>query len=75
MRLKSDQLEILLIVGVLRIQDICHFTSRNMSYYPFFLLSVIWNRVINIFVYFQEYRMFWKFDLGDICQFIAILAC
>ena len=26
-------------IGVLEIQDICHFTSRDMRYYPFYFLG------------------------------------
>ena len=36
-------------IGVLGIQDICHFTSRDIGYYPF-LLPGIWDTGFNIFV-------------------------
>ena len=67
------------LIGVLGIQDICHFTFRDMGYFSFYfqvygvlviLLQGIWDTVFIIFIYFQGYRIFWKIDYGDICQFI-----
>ena len=34
------------------------------------LLPGIWDTVLNIFVYFQRCKIFWKLDYGDIYHFI-----
>ena len=52
------------------IQDICHFTSSQGYGTLSFLLPGTWDTVINIFLYFRGYRIFWKINYGDICQFI-----
>ena len=57
------------LIGVLGIQDICHFTFRDMGYFSFYfqvygvlviLLQGIWDTVFIIFIYFQGYRQGWQ---------------
>ena len=57
-----------LYIGVLGIQDICHFTSRDIGYYPF--TSRYMGYCVQYFRYFQGYWIFRKIDYRDICQFI-----
>ena len=40
-------------IGVFGIQDICHFTSEDIGYYPF-LRPWIWDTVFNILVIFRD---------------------
>ena len=40
-------------IGVLGIQDICHFTSRDIGYYPFYFHG--YGILGSIFSYFQGY--------------------
>ena len=51
-------------IGVLGIQDICHFTSRDIGYYRDM------GYLVQYFRYFQGYWKFRKINYGDICQFI-----
>ena len=55
------------------IQEISHFTSSQGYGTLSFLLPGTWDTVINIFLYFQGYRIFCKIDYGDICQFIRAM--
>ena len=50
-------------IGVLGIPDICHFTSRDIGYYPF-LLPGIWDTVFNILVTFRDIEYFGKLIIG-----------
>ena len=42
-----------LVYGLLEIQGICNFTSRDMGFYQI-LLPWIWTTVFNIFVTFRD---------------------
>ena len=55
-------------IGVLGIQDICHFTSRDIGYYSFYFQG--YGILCSIFCYFQGYWIFRKINYGDISQFI-----
>ena len=45
-------------IGVLRIQDICHFTSRDIGYYPFYFQG------FNIFVTSRDIENLGKLIMG-----------
>ena len=45
-------------IGVLGIQDVCHFTSRSI------LLPGIWDTVFNIFVTFRDIEYLGKLTMG-----------
>ena len=50
-------------IGVLGIQDICHFTSRDIGYYPF-VLPGIWDTWFNIFVTSWDIEILGKLIMG-----------
>ena len=60
-------------LGVLGIQNICHFTSRDIGYYPFYfqgyrilsiLLPGIWDTVFNNLVTFTDIEYLEKIIMG-----------
>ena len=54
-------------IGVLGIDDVCHFTSKDMGYYPFYFQG---NGILcSLLVYFQGYWIFRKINYEDICLF------
>ena len=53
---------------VLGIQDICHFTSRDIGYYPFNFQG--YRILCSIFCVLSGILIFRKIKFGDICQFI-----
>ena len=50
-------------IGVLGIQGICHFTSRDIGYYPN-LLPGIWDTASNIFITFRDIEYLGKLIIG-----------
>ena len=61
-------------IWVLGIQDICHFTTRDIGYYPF-LLPGIWDTVFNIFVTFRHTEYLGKVIMGIFASLLGIFAC
>ena len=57
---------------VLGIQDICHFTSRDMGYYSFYF-QWIWDTVYNTFVNFGDIRYLEKKIMGIFARFMGHL--
>ena len=48
----------------LGIQDICHFTSRDIGYYSFYLHTGIWDTWANIFVTSRDIENLGKLITG-----------
>ena len=53
---------------VLGIQDICHFTSSDIRYYPFYFQG--YGILSSIFWLLSGISIFKKINYGDICHFI-----
>ena len=50
-------------IGVLGIQDMCHFTSSDIGYVLSILLPVIWDTVFNIFYTFRNIEYLGKLNM------------
>ena len=53
-------------IGVLGIQDVCNFTSRDMGYYPFYFQEH--DTVFNTLFYIQGYWVISNIIKGVICH-------
>ena len=65
---------VLLRFGVLGIQDIYHFTSRDIGYYPF-LLPGIWDTWFNIFVTSRDIEKVKKIIMGIFADLKGMFVC
>ena len=61
-------------IGVLGIQDICHFYFKGYRILSIFLPG-IWDTVLNIFVTFKDIKYLGKLITGIFANLYGILAC